>query len=151
MRSALLLGTLALALLAAPAGAAEHEVKMLNSIQNDGVVELMVFEPPFIKVEPGDTINFVPTDAAHNTASSYVPDSAETWNSPTGEPFSVTFQEEGIYLYNCQPHMALGMFGVVQVGKPVNLDTAKEQAKTIGATAAMNGDRLSKYLEQVQP
>ena len=38
--------------------AAEHEVEMLNK----GEAGTMVFEPAFVKAEPGDVIHFVPTD-----------------------------------------------------------------------------------------
>ncbi|MGY4368917.1 plastocyanin [Bradyrhizobium sp. LB1.3] len=45
--------------LAGTAHAAEIEVKMLNK-GSDGVP--MVFGPSFVKVAPGDTVKFVPTD-----------------------------------------------------------------------------------------
>ncbi len=45
--------------------AAEHEIEMLNQ-GSDG--EMMVFEPAFLQIEPGDGVTFVPTDAFHNAA-----------------------------------------------------------------------------------
>src|SRR5690606_12111270 len=45
-------------LFAAPAFGADHTVKMLNQ----GADGMMVFEPAFLKVAPGDTVTFVPTD-----------------------------------------------------------------------------------------
>ena len=49
----------ALALTASTAFAADHEVKMMNFGEEGG----MVFEPGFLKVEPGDTVTFVPTNS----------------------------------------------------------------------------------------
>ena len=62
-----LVGSVALA--GAAAAAEDHEVKMLNK-GSDG--EIMVFEPAFLKVAPGDTVTFVPTDPSHNSES--IPD-----------------------------------------------------------------------------
>ncbi len=45
--------------LAGAAQAADHEVKMLNRGSDGG---MMVFEPAFLKVEPGDTVTFVAGD-----------------------------------------------------------------------------------------
>ncbi|WP_037373055.1 plastocyanin/azurin family copper-binding protein, partial [Salipiger mucosus] len=44
---------------------AVHEVKMLNK----GEAGVMVFEPAYVKAEPGDVIQFVPTDKGHNVES----------------------------------------------------------------------------------
>src|SRR5262245_57706486 len=48
---------------AGAANAAEIEVKMLNKGTDGGV---MVFEPAFVKIEPGDSVKFVATDKGHN-------------------------------------------------------------------------------------
>lgn len=52
-------------LLSTAAQAAEIEVQMLNK----GADGAMVFEPAFVKVAPGDTVKFVPTDKSHNVES----------------------------------------------------------------------------------
>src|SRR4051812_19012769 len=59
-----------------PAGAAEFEVKMLNK-SADG--QLMVFEPALLRVQPGDTAHFVPTDKSHDaeTIPGMLPDGAQ--------------------------------------------------------------------------
>ena len=48
--------------MAAPAMAANFEVKMLNK----GADGAMVFEPALTKVAVGDTVTFIPTDKGHN-------------------------------------------------------------------------------------
>src|SRR3546814_3091165 len=70
-------GLVATLALTAPAMAAEHTVKMLNR----GEAGLMVFEPAYLQVEPGDTVTFEPTNKGHNaeTIPGMVPDGAEAF------------------------------------------------------------------------
>lgn len=126
--------------------AADHEVKMVN-FGEDGT---MVFEPGYLKVDPGDTVTFVSADAGHNSASQYVPDGAPTWKGDINKEISITLDQEGIYIYKCDPHIPLGMVGVIQVGDPVNQAEAEAAAEEFKGSIAMNKDRLDKYLDQVQ-
>lgn len=137
--------------LAGPAGAAEHEVRMLNFVQGEAGPEYMLFEPSFLRVTPGDTVHFVPVDFGHNTVSKVVPAGADPWASELGQPFSVTLEREGVYVYACEPHLAMAMVGVIQVGAPSNLEAAREQAQDLAARAVMNHDRIERYLANVTP
>lgn len=47
------------------AQAAKVEIHMLNK----GADGAMVFEPAFVKVAPGDTVKFIPTDKSHDVES----------------------------------------------------------------------------------
>jgi pseudoazurin len=117
-------GLVATLALTAPAIAAEHTVKMLNR----GEAGLMVFEPAYLQVEPGDTVTFEPTDKGHNaeTIPGMVPDGAEAFKGEFNQAISVTFETEGVYGYKCLPHYVLGMVGVVVVGDPsANVEAAK--------------------------
>ena len=98
----------------------EYEVKMLN-FGNDGS---MVFEPGFLKVNVGDTVHFKSVDMAHNSESStgLIPVNASGWKGNINEDISITLTEEGVYVYQCTPHLILGMVGVIQVGSPTNID-----------------------------
>lgn len=124
--------------------AAEHEIKMLNK----GADGSFVFEPGFLKVAKGDTINFNPVDMAHMPQSEVTPDGS-SWKGDMNKPFSVTLTEEGVVIYSCLPHKMLGMVGVIQVGEAVNLAAAKEAAAAM-AMMAKNKDRLDNYLAQVE-
>lgn len=137
-----------LAAVAIPVGgmAAEHQVKMLNQ----GTDGLMVFEPSFLKADPGDTVVFVPTDPGHDSVSVAIPDGAEPWSGEIGQEVRVKLDKEGVYLYKCVPHLALGMVGVIQVGKPVNKEAVEEAAKELSASIVTNKERLEKYLDQVE-
>lgn len=132
--------------LAASAFAAEHQVKMLNN-GKDGI---MVFEPGFIKAAKGDTVKFIKTDAAHNSTSFFAPKGAKGWKGQMDEEIVVKLDEEGVYMYQCDPHKSMAMVGVIQVGKATNLDEAKKETATYSKSLAMNKDRLTKYLDQVK-
>ena len=124
-----------------------HEVKMLNS----GADGIMVFEPAVIKISKGDTVNFVATDMSHNSASldGMIPAGANSWNGALSQDISITFTEEGVYVYQCTPHAMMAMVGVIQVGEAVNLDTVKAEASQKKSIFVSNTDRLDEYLSQL--
>lgn len=127
MNTKLLLAAAALAV-ALPAGTAfaeDHEIHMLNRGANG---EMMVFEPAYLEIAPGDTVTFVATDRAHNAESipGMVPEGGETFRGAMNEEISVTFTAEGVYGVKCLPHYGLGMVALIQVGEgePANLEAA---------------------------
>ena len=125
MKLSLLLAAPALMLaLGGTALAAEHEVHMLNK----GEAGMMVFEPAFVKAEPGDVIRFIPTDKSHNVEAikDILPEGVETFKSKINVEYSLTVTEPGLYGVKCTPHFAMGMVGLIQVGDaPANLEAAK--------------------------
>ena len=125
----------------------EHVVKMLNS-GNDGT---MVFEPAVIKVSLGDTIHFKATDLSHNSASmnGMIPSGAKSWAGSLSQDISVTLDTEGVYVYQCDPHVMMAMVGVIQVGEAVNMDEVMEAAASQKSSFIMNGSRLDQYLSQL--
>ena len=125
----------------------EHIVKMLNS----GEGGQMIFEPAVIKVSVGDTIHFKATDAAHNSVSvdGMVPAGAASWASKLSQDISVTLDKEGVYVYQCDPHLIMAMVGVIQVGEAVNLNEVKDLASKQKSTFIMNSNRLDTYLSQL--
>jgi pseudoazurin len=121
------------------APAAEYEVQAIN-YRN---YESMFFEPDFIKIEPGDRITFVVTDFDHQPQSVLVPTGAKHWQAEKGQPVTVEFIHEGVYIHDCAYHNVMGMAGVVLVGSPVNLREARQfYEKYKNDTFAMNKDRL---------
>lgn len=138
---------LASMLLAALQVAAErHEVRMLNQGE-DG---MMAFEPGYLRAQPGDTVVFVATDPSHNSESVSVPEGAAAWMGAMDEEISITLDTEGVYLYQCAPHLPLGMVGVIQVGEPVNMDAVRARADAMKGSVAVNAERLDAYLSQVR-
>lgn len=133
----------ALSMVAIGAQAETHEVQMLNT----GEKGLMVFEPDYIHIQPGDTVTFVPTDPSHNAESidGMIPEGAEPFKGQINEEISVTFDVEGVYGVKCMPHYPMGMVAVVQVGEATNLEEAKAVSHP-GQAAA----RMEEALAQVQ-
>jgi pseudoazurin len=107
----------------AAADAAEHQVQMLNK----GAEGVMVFEPSFLKIAPGDTVHFVATDKGHNVLSieGMMPAGATPFAGKMNEDVTVTFDQPGAYGVECKPHYGMGMVGLIIVGDPVNLAEAK--------------------------
>ena len=149
MKLAKLLISLALVFWATAITAAEHRVKMKN-IGEDG--SLMVFEPAVLEVAVGDKVLFIPTDPAHNSESvaGLVPEGATAWHGAIDELVSVTIDTEGVYVYQCLPHIAMAMVGVIVAGEPTNLDEVKRDAAALSAKFFANKDRLNTYLDSVQ-
>lgn len=104
----------ALLTLASPALAEVHEVKMLNR-NADGP---MVYEPSFLRIAPGDSVRFLPTQPGHNAATidELMPDGAVPFKSKINEEFEMIFDVSGTYGIKCSPHYAMGMVMLVQVG-----------------------------------
>lgn len=106
---------LALGGVTSAASAADFEVLMLNK-GTDG--KTMGFSPSFLRVEPGDTVTFIPVDKGHNaeTILGMIPEQAATWKGKVDEQLTVTLTQPGLYGFKCFPHFAMGMVGLVQVG-----------------------------------
>lgn len=119
-------------------------------MQNNGPDGIMVFEPGFVEASKGDTVKFIPTDSGHDTVAISVPKGASKWKGKVGETIQVKMTHEGVYLYECKTHEAMAMVGVIQVGKPTNIETVKKESEKLSTIFAMNKDRLTKYLAKVK-
>jgi pseudoazurin len=142
-----IIAALGLVLCAVQTNAADIEIKMLDKSETGG---LLAFDPSFVKANVNDTLVFVPSNKGHNSSSLLVPARAESWKGPYDREFRVKLEAEGVYLYVCDSHKPMGMVGVVQVGKAVNLEEAKGKAAEESARMIMNKDRFAKALEQVE-
>ena len=138
-----------LALLTSFVAAENFDVKMVNA---DASGQVMVFDPPFIKANVGDTVTFLPTDMLHNSQSvpGMIPSSASSWNGAMNEKITIELNTEGVYVYQCTPHIALGMIGVIQVGEHSNIDDIKNSASSLESMIVMNKERVQQYLSQVK-
>lgn len=104
--------------------AADVDVLMLNK----GESGVMVFEPSFVQVQPGDTVHFIATDKGHDVESikGMIPQGVEPFKGKMNENFDLTVTQEGVYGIKCTPHFPMGMVALVVVGDPSsNLEAAK--------------------------
>ena len=136
-----------LVILSGAALAESHEVQMLNT-GSDGV---MVFEPAVLSINPGDSVTFKATNPGHNSESmeGMMPEGAEGWQGGMGQDVTVTFDQDGVYVYQCTPHVMMAMVGVIKVGSGSNLETIKAIATDKKAAFMMAQDRLDGYLNQL--
>ena len=136
----LLAGAAAAIALASPAAAADHVVKMLNK----GKAGMMVFEPALVKIAPGDTVTFIPTDKTHNAESinGMIPAGAAAFKGKMNQPLKVKFSKPGIYGYKCLPHYGMGMVGAVVVGSSSSNLAAAQKVSHPGKAKQVFGGLL---------
>ena len=103
------------------AQAAHYDIKMLNS-NSEGS---MVFEPGYLKVQPGDTVTFRPENKSHFVHSKAIPEGAQKFQS-----------EEGAYF-------AADNVGVAGVGIQV---TRAMDSEDFAGTALQAAAKYGKYL-----
>jgi len=77
------------------------------------------FAPAAIQVDPGTTVTFEWVSDTHNLLVDHQPDAGDwgghTSIENTGFSTEATFETPGVYAYYCDPHVPLGMKGVVEV------------------------------------
>ncbi|TQR30973.1 pseudoazurin [Campylobacter sp. MIT 99-7217] len=125
--------------------AKDYEVKMLD-VNAEGT---MVFEPGFLKIEPGDSVTFIPTHKTHWAKSVVIPAGASKFEGKLDEKFTTKFDVEGVYIYECPPHKIMNMIGIIQVGKPTNLDKVNAAVPKLEKRASENKGRLENYAKQI--
>lgn len=130
-------------LLAAHANAAEVRIETLNKSGN----QRFAYAPELVRIEPGDTVMFVPTDKGHNTVSidGMVPNRVEPINIGFNKAGAVTFDRPGVYGIKCTPHVGLGMVALVVVGDSAVDDEARAAAAKLPPKARQ---RMVTLLEQ---
>ena len=125
-----LLSTLGLIFaLATPALAEDIYIEMLNK-RDDG--QKMDYGTDIARVEVGTTVTWIPTSKGHNVEFIAGPDG---WDMPkkskNGKEVSITFDQPGVYLYQCTPHKTMGMIALVVVGDGDNdVSGAKVRGKS---------------------
>ena len=104
------------------AAAADFQIQMLNK----GAEGAMVFEPAGLKIAPGDTVTFVPTDKSHNAEAikGMILEGVAEFKGKMNEEIKVTFDVPGLYGVKCAPHVGMGMVAAILVGDApaANLD-----------------------------
>lgn len=104
-----------LMLIPVPAAAETHVVEMYTR-HPDGP---MLYSPDFLRIAPGDSVRFVPTQPGHNAASidGLLPEGAEPFRSQINEELTLRLTISGLYGVKCSPHYAMGMVMVIEVGE----------------------------------
>lgn len=109
---------------------ADKEVEM-RSFSSGDHSQQNVFEADFIKMEPGEVLQFSTVNTLYNSVTELTPNDAAGWSIGFSGG-KVKLQQEGIYIYYCEPHKSVGMWGIVQVGDAsINLTEAKAKVEEI--------------------
>ena len=108
-----------------PVFGADMSIDMLNK-RDDGAK--MVYSVDVAEINSGDTITWLPASKGHNVHFIAGP---EGWDLPkkskNNKEVAITFDTPGVYLYQCTPHKAMGMIGLVIVGNDkTNLEKIKK-------------------------
>ena len=92
--------------------AKDLEIQMLNKLGK----EKMVYSVKVAKIEVNDQIIWKSVSKGHNVEFISMPKGVKKFKSKINKDVKYTFNIPGIYLYQCTPHKAMGMIGIVIVG-----------------------------------
>ena len=120
--------------------AANHELEMLNKLGK----ERMVFSKKIISIDLNDQVLWKSVDKGHNVQFIGMPDGAKKYKSKISKDASYKFEKPGIYLYQCTPHKAMGMIGIIVVGNNKNNLEKIKKVKVYGKSKKILKNLLEK-------
>ena len=137
--------SLILILFTSNAYSADVSIEMLN--KNKETKKRMVYSEELVKIKVGQTIDWLPTAKGHNVEMLIGPDGYDLpKKSKLSDKVSLTFSVPGIYLYQCSPHAAMGMIGIVVVGGDTsNMDAIKGKK----VTGSKSKKKVKKLLSEI--
>lgn len=110
---------------------------VLNAQTNHTVfVRDIEFDPQHIEITLGDTVTWRWQSGLHTTTSNAT-SGPDTWNAlitAGSQTFSFVITNEGLHNYYCDPHLAMGMTGSINVLKP----TSANDEVTVSQTFELN-------------
>lgn len=106
-----------------------YEGELLDQTGEDSITIMcgagaqgLSFDPVLVNVDPGTEVTWEWTGAggAHNVESTEAPEEFRSGDPVVeeGHTWSYTFESEGNYRYQCNPHRTAGMHAAVIVGDP---------------------------------
>ena len=120
---AILISTMFIILFSGHLMAASHQIDMLNKLGK----ERMVFSKKVISVDVNDDVSWKSVNKGHNVEFIGMPEGVKKYKSKISKDAKYKFVKPGIYLYQCTPHKAMGMIGIVIVGNDKsNLEKIKK-------------------------
>ncbi len=99
------------------------EIEMLNKLGK----EKMVYSIKIANIDVNDKILWKSVSKGHNVEFIGMPKGVKKFKSKINKAAEFIFKKPGIYLYQCTPHKAMGMIGLVVVGQDKsNLEKIKK-------------------------
>ena len=103
--------------------AENYNIDMLNKFGK----EKMVYSEKVVSIKVNDEVTWKSVDKGHNVEFIGMPKGVSKFKSKISKDANFKFTKPGIYLYQCTPHKAMGMIGLVIVGDDKsNLDKIKK-------------------------
>ena len=119
----LVVSVFAITFVSSTAHSANISIDMLNKLGK----ERMVYSEKVISIKVNDEITWKSVDKGHNVEFIGMPAGVSKYKSKISKDAKFKFTKPGIYLYQCTPHKAMGMIGLVVVGNDKsNLDKIKK-------------------------
>ena len=114
------------------------EIDMLNKLGK----EKMLYSVKVAKIDVNQKIIWRSKTKGHNVEFIGMPEGVKKFKSKINKDVEYEFKIHGIYLYQCSPHAAMGMIGLIVVGGDTsNLDAIKS-AKVSGGKSKKKRDKL---------
>ncbi len=133
--------TLLFVLFSANAFSADVTIEMLN--KNKETKKRMVYSQELVKIDAGQSIEWLPTAKGHNVEMLAGPNGYELpAKTKLNEPVNMEFTVPGIYLYQCSPHAAMGMIGIIVVGGDTSNMDAIASKKVTGSKSKKKVKKL---------
>ena len=103
--------------------------------------EFDTYSLEIIHINVGDSVEWLPTNNGHNVEFIMTPTMVSLpEKSKMNEPYSMIFQEAGIYVYGCTPHLNTGMLGLIVVGNDFhNIEDINEIKLSPVANSVLKG------------
>ena len=120
--------TIIMSLFSTHAIAENYTVEMLNKLGK----ERMVYSEKVLSIKVNDEITWKSVDKGHNVEFIGMPKGVSKYKSKISKDAKYTFTQPGIYLYQCTPHKAMGMIGLVVVGEDKNNIDKIKKVKVYG-------------------
>ena len=118
-----LLATVIFSFVSSNAIAETFTIEMLNKLGK----ERMVYSDKVLSIKINDEVTWKSVDKGHNIEFIGMPKGVTKYKSKISKDASYKFNKPGIYLYQCTPHKAMGMIGLVVVSNDKsNLDKIKK-------------------------
>ena len=140
LKSTLLLSIVSVLLFSSHVIAATHKLEMLNKLGK----ERMIFSKKVISINLNDDVLWKSVDKGHNVQFIGMPDGAKKYKSKISKDASYKFEKPGVYLYQCTPHRAMGMIGIVIVGNDKNNLEKIKKVKVYGKSKIILKNLLEK-------
>ena len=102
---------------------------MLGKVIKIEFTEFDTYNSEVIHINVGDTVEWLPTNRGHNVEFIITPQMVPLpEKSKMNEFHSMIFEEAGMYVYGCTPHLNTGMLGLIVVGN--DFHNIKDTQKT---------------------